>query len=215
MPGTVLSALRTLSHLLLTAAPRGQFSYYLHFTESELRPKVKLPTQVHPPLNGKIWDSNPSFSKAESQAFKNLFAFFKKKKKLTFDRASRWGVWSDTTLNSMLKDSGSRSNSDLEVGAFLHHVRLSPWSFSELVSYSSSVNWIKWPHNDPWRAHWSLGHLPQKASPQICRFRNVSRWRQGTHKLLRGLLCKLRFRNYCFEYDCFLFISRKRFHSSV
>lgn len=54
VPGIVLSALRTLSHLLLTAAPWGQFSYYLQFTESELRPKVKLPTQVHPPLNGKM-----------------------------------------------------------------------------------------------------------------------------------------------------------------
>lgn len=77
------------------------------------------------------------------------------KKKIDFDRTSRWDVWSDSTSNSILKDSGGWSSSDSEVGAFLYHVRLSPWSPSELVSCPSSVNWIKWTHSDPRRARTS------------------------------------------------------------
>lgn len=43
-------------------------------------------------------------------------------------------------LNSIMKDFGSWSNDDLEVGAFLHHVRFSPCR--------TGVNWIKWIHSD-------------------------------------------------------------------
>lgn len=87
---------------------------------------------------------------------------------------------------------GSWSDRDPELGASLRPVRPSPGSPSEPGSHPPSVNGTAVAHQYCWDPV-----LPQQPSAQVCRIRSLAGRHLGTHRPLKGLLCKLRFRNHC------------------